>query len=194
MIDFLKGTVTPKDWIALAGILGAAAALAAVYFFVIYSGQQERLAAIAAENELIVKDLTKARETNEAIERLRDDTKAIELLVKDFEERLPSDRELVSLFREVETMAIKEGLRPTFTSLPPMRDAQNRKETIPYKVTVLGGYHQIAGYLNSLERYRRYLKITDIAIGASEEGLSEATFKLNTFRFIKAVAAPGASK
>ncbi len=190
MIDFLKGTVTPKDWIALAAILVSAAALVAGYFLVIYGGQQQRLADIASGNQRVVADLTLARETSDGIETLRARTKASEVLVSEFEQRLPSERDIVPLFREVETLANKEGLTP---SVVPLTATQTEtKEIIPYKITVSGGYHAIAGYINSLERHRRFLKVTDLSIGPWEEGVCEATFKLETYRFIKFQATPGA--
>ncbi len=192
MIDFLKGTVTPKDWISLAAILGVAAALAAGYFFVVYSGQQQRLAAIAADNVLVVADLTKARETSTGIETLRAMTKEIEVVVKEFKERLPTEREILSLYREVETLANAEGLTPSVAPLPPTQT--ETKEIIPYKITVSGGFHAIAGYINSLERYRRYLKVTDLSIGPWEDGVCEATFKLETYRFIVSEPTPGAAQ
>ena len=60
-----------------------------------------------------------------------------------------------------------------------------RRETIPYFVTAKGNFHQIVSFINKLERFQRYLKISDLKIGKEEDGVADATFTLSTFRFIQ---------
>jgi Tfp pilus assembly protein PilO len=64
------------------------------------------------------------------------------------------------------------------------------KETIPYKVTARGTFHQIVSFINRLERDDRYLAISDLDIKEEQAGVSEATFTLSTFRFLKSSEAP----
>ncbi|MCP4642116.1 MAG: type 4a pilus biogenesis protein PilO, partial [bacterium] len=74
--------------------------------------------------------------------------------------------------------------------LPPVPDDQMRKETLPYKIIVHGDYHQIAGFINRLERFERYLKVSKLNIEAAKDGVSKASFELSTFRFL--TETPGA--
>jgi Tfp pilus assembly protein PilO len=65
-------------------------------------------------------------------------------------------------------------------------------------VRAFGDFHQIVGFINRIERYERYLKISDLIINEQKQGVSEAQFKLSTYRFLQKTEAetpqqPGAA-
>ncbi len=183
MMDLLKGTITPKDWAINAGTLAVTAALVVAFYFMVHDGQRVRLAVVLADDKQVSTDLAEAERINAAIGALREDTAKIEKLVGDFEERLPSHREIPTLLKEFETMAAEEDID---VELSPMaRSQDDRKETIPYKIAAHGSFHQVAGFINRLERFKRYLKVSDLSIGPAEDGVTTARFTLNTYRFIQ---------
>jgi len=183
MMDFLKGTITPKDWVATAGILSLAAVLAAGFWVFVNAGQRAELAQIKADDAQIFRDLREARKFNAEIASLREETENIQKLVGDFEERLPSKREIPTLLREFEAMAAEEDIDVELSPLARSMDA--RKETIPYSIVARGSYHQVANFINRIERFKRYLKISDLSIGPNEDGIATARFTLNTYRFLQ---------
>lgn len=185
MKDFLTGTVTPRDWFFTVGILGTAAVVFALFYVLVHQPQMVRLTEIQEKDEILVKDLQEARKIAQSIDDLRNRMEKIEQLVTVFEERLPSQHELASLLVEFENMASDQGLDVELNSLTPSRDG--RKETIPYRIIARGPFHQIMTFINQLERYRRYLKITDLQIAPVKGNYlnSQAEFTLNTYRFIK---------
>ncbi len=182
MMDFLKGTITPKDWAANAGILAVTAGLVVAFYFLIHSGQRTRLETIEANDQQVSSDLKEARRINSEIGALREETAKIEKLVSDFEERLPSHREIPTLLKEFEAMAAEEDIDVELSPMP--RSTDDRKETIPYSIVAHGSYHQIASFINRLERFKRYLNISDLSIGPVEDGVTTANFTLNTYRFL----------
>jgi len=183
MNDFLKGVVTPKDWATNAGILAVTAAIVVAFYFMFHSGQRSQLAVVLADVQQVSTDLTEAQRINAEIGGLREETEKIEKLVSDFEERLPSHREIPTLLREFETMANEESID---VELSPMaRSEDGRKETIPYSIAAHGSFHQVASFINRLERFKRYLKVSDLTIGPTEKGVTTARFTLNTYRFIQ---------
>jgi Tfp pilus assembly protein PilO len=186
MIDLLKGTVTRRDWAFVGIVLAIAVLLGAFYYLLLYSPQQEKVMAMAAENKVLQDRLTKALNTKQNFEALQREAAVMEEIVAKFEERLPEKREIPLLLQGFESRASEIGLRVELSSLPPQTDP--KKETIPYKVTAYGGFHQIVEFINQFERDRRYLKISDIDIEGQEDGQAEATFTLSTFRFIEAPA------
>lgn len=182
MMDFLKGTVTPKDWAATAGILSVTAGIVVAFFFLVHQGQREEIGLIKADDLQVFTDLTEARRINGEIGQLREETSKIQQLVSDFEERLPSTREISMLLKEFENMAAEEDID---VELSPLARSQDKnKETIPYNIVARGSYHQVASFINRLERFKRYLKISDLNIGPQEDGVAEAQFTLNTYRFL----------
>lgn len=182
MIDILKGTPLPQDWMALGGILSAAAAVGAAFFFLVYQVQLEEAARIEAEDSIVVANLEKVRKIESEIENLRRETKEISELVASFEQRLPSSRELVQMQTDIEDMAIAVDIKMKVDPRTPIIDAS--KETIPYSVKATGTYHKVATFINLLERYVRYLKVSDLKM-KSEKGETSASFTLYTYTFIE---------
>lgn len=183
MNDFLTGTITPRDWAFTLGIFGVAAVIVAAFYIFIHQPKREELAGILKNDEILVSDLEKARTIAATIEELRDKMRAIESLVVQFEERLPSQHEIPKLLIVFENMAAEENLEVELTSLSRSRDS--RKETIPYRVITTGTFHEIIAFINQLERFKRYLKITNLEIKPIKDSRTTASFTLNTYRFIK---------
>lgn len=183
MMDFLKGTVTPKDWIAVAVILGVAVALCAAFYFVLYTKEEAKIQEIAAADAVVVADLKLARETEKNIDALRTEAAKMQELTTQFEQRLPEGREIPTLLKQFETFAGEIGLRVELSQLPRVSD--EKKETIPYNVVARGNFHQIVSFINRLERFQRYLKISELNIGKEEDGVAQASFTLSTYRFIQ---------
>ncbi len=183
MIEFLKGTVTPKDWAATAGILAVTAGIIVAFYSLVHIAQRHELAQVKADDRQIYEDLTQARRYNNEIEALREETARIEKLVSDFEERLPTRREIPTLLKEFENMAAEDDIDVELSPLARSKDT--RKETIPYSIVARGNYHQVASFINRLERFKRYLKISDLRVGPNEDGVTTARFTLNTYRFLQ---------
>lgn len=191
MIEFFKGTVTPKDWAFVAVVLTIAGVLAAGFYFGYYTPQQEVLIAKRAELKEVKDSLAEAQEKSRNIEQLREESRQIKKLVELFEMRLPNEREIPELLNQFESKAESLGLRYGLDQLGNITDA--KKETIPYRVSVTGQFHAIATFINQLERDERYLKISDLDIGEQEGDVSEASFTLSTYRFIQTEEPEGES-
>jgi type IV pilus assembly protein PilO len=184
MIDFLKGTVTPKDWMFVGVVLGITLVLGAVFYFFLYQPEQEHLGQIINERENTRQELEKARQLAANIDTLREQTDAIKRLVSEFEERLPSQREIATLLTQFEDIAGDVGgLDVEMRAQEPR--SEGAKLTIPYRIVVRGGFHDIAEFINRLERFKRYLKVSDLEIGREEGGVSEAEFTLSTYTFVE---------
>ena len=183
MTDFFKGTVTPRDWATVGGIVGGTALLCVAFVFLILNPQRQRLADLIKKDEQVQADLKLARETQKNIDGLRAEAAKMQELVTQFEQRLPESREIPTLLKQFEGFAGEIGLRVELSQLPPITDT--RKQTIPYSVVARGNFHQIVSFVNRLERFQRYLKISDLNIGKEEEGVAQASFTLSTYRFIQ---------
>ncbi len=183
MLDILTGKVTAKDWMFVGGVLALTAVVAVAFYVLIIGHQKQKVEARRQELAAVKKELGEARKIEENIDGLRKESEDMERLVDIFQKRLPSEREIPNLLRRFETIGGELGLKVQLASLPSRRES--RTETIPYKVTATGEFHQIVGFINLLERDERYLKVSDLDIGEQEAGVSTATFVLSTFRFIE---------
>jgi Tfp pilus assembly protein PilO len=181
--ELYRGTITRGDWLIVGGIIGVLLVLAAGFFFVVYAGQTERLAELQAMTATKQQELTRAAWMQQNIAELREQSDLRQRLVDDFEDRLPSTSEIRSLVTEFERMAREVDLRVDVSPLDSVEDAN--KETIPYRIVAQGSFHQITSFINRLERYTRFLKISDLDIGQEDLGVSRAEFILSTYRFIQ---------
>jgi Tfp pilus assembly protein PilO len=183
MIDFFRGSVTPRDWAALGGIVGLTLILMVLFVFFVHQGQRAELATIGRQNVQVEKDLTQARKIESEYEKLEQDMQEIRTLVEQFEDRLPARGEIPTLLDQFEALARDVDVNVQLDTLP--RTTDERKETIPYNIHARGTFHQIANFINRLERFQRYLKVSDLNIGPEIAGICEASFTLSTFRFIE---------
>ncbi|MCF6286412.1 MAG: type 4a pilus biogenesis protein PilO [Candidatus Hydrogenedentes bacterium] len=191
MFDFFKGTVTPKDWAFVAGVLAVTALLCGGFYFGIAKKQQERLVVVQNDLKEATKELKAARETKAKFKEFKEEAVKAQRLVELFEERLPEERDIPKLLEQFEADANSLGLGVELIQLPTKTDTN--KETIPYEIIARGGFHDIVQFINLLERDKRYLKVSNLDIGEEIAGISEAQFHLSTFRFIQAPTASVAS-
>ncbi len=183
MMDLLEGKVTLQDWIFVGAVIGITMVLFVAFYFLVYSQQQDLIAARLDHLEQVGRELAAAREIDANIDALREEAAEMDYLVTIFEERLPEEREIPSLLNRFERQASELGLRVQLASMNSRRDGD--MEIIPYRVTAYGRFHQIMTFINLLERDERYFRVSDIDIGAERDGESEAVFTLSTFRFIR---------
>ncbi len=191
MIDFLKGTVTPKDWVAVGVIVLITALLVVLFVFFVHSWQTKEL---NAGRELVsakTAELNKARATQKNFAALKAETDKIQQLVADFEGRLPAQAEIPLLLEQFELIANQVGVSVQLNTLALLED--ERKTTIPYAVTANGSFDQIASFINRLERYQRYLRVSDLEIKEEKDGVAEAKFTLSTFVFKQPKPQPAAA-
>lgn len=189
-MEWLKGTVTPKDWMANAAVVAVAIAIGVVYVMFFRSSQTDKLDAIKADHAQVIRDIQEARAKERAFEDLQRDTAKLQELVEVFDNRLPTERELPLLIRQFESLANAHSLPHKLTPKRRVKDAN--KETIPYEITTFGTFHQTVSFINSLERFERYFKISDLEIDENKDGIQEATFELKTFRFLEKSGQPAA--
>ena len=183
MNELFKGKVTPKDWMYVGGFAVFLAAVIAAFFVVVEKKQLEQLAKHEADYDQLGTQLADAKQKQENIDKLRVDMAKTQEVVNLFEKRLPSDREIRTLVTDFERTAREVEVAIDVSRQGTSRD--QRKETIRFNVTAEGDFHQIATFINRLERDERFIKVTDLAIKEQKAGVSEATFTLSTYRFLQ---------
>ncbi len=184
MIDMLKGTVTSKDWMFVGVVLGLTLVVCAVFFFFVYQPELERLDTTKSQLNQARQERSRAQELAANIHTLRAETAQITKLVTEFEERLPSEREIAILLTQFEDIAGDVG-GLDLEMRPQTPRTEGTKLTIPYRIVVRGNYHRIAEFVNRLERFRRYLKVSDLRIERQRDGVTEAEFTLSTYTFVE---------
>lgn len=183
MMELLQGTAKPADIAFAGGVIALAGLVCLLYYMFLFSPAQTRMAELEEQNRELAADIRRAEATQAEIEELRRRSDRSDLLVSQFEQRLPQQREIPQLITEFEMLAQRVGIQIEVNQLAVQRD--ERKETIPYSVVAFGSFHQIAHFINELERFERYLKVSNLNIDEERERISRASFTLSTFRFLE---------
>lgn len=181
--EFISGAPTREDWIAFGIILGVGVLALAGFMFGLQPGQERSMEAYLAEDEKVKKVLLEAIRKKDRFEEFEAETSEVKGLVTEFEERLPSRSEIGSLMQEFERMAAMESVEIEISSLTRIPD--QFKETIPYSIVARGDFHQLVAFINRLELFKRFLKISELNVEPQVRGVAVARFTLNTYRFIE---------
>lgn len=183
MIDLFRGKVTTTDWIVFGVVCASVVALIILSYLLIFIPQMNKISDLKNQIVDLNKKIRDARNTEKNYDKLQNQAKKMDNLVKLFNERLPEQREVPKLMKQFESMGDTLGLKTQLTPMPTTIDAN--KEVIPYQVVARGTFYQILSFINLLERDKRYLKISDLDIGPEKAGVCEAKFTLSTFRFVE---------
>jgi len=104
---------------------------------------------------------------------------AIEL----FEEKLPAEKEVEVILREVWQLAVRHGLKPkTVRAEKPIESS--RYSELPLNMTIAGGFDGYYSFLLDVERLKRITRIPQmklVKMTKGEEGSMEAEFTLTIF-------------
>ena len=112
---------------------------------------------------------------NGRVKRLDQLTKQLELLrgeVVGYTEGLPEKREIPKFLEELSQVAKASNVK--ILSITPMETKKTEEGDNPYysvmlvKITAKSGYHQLGGFVSSLENGKRFIEIEDIIIKNDE--------------------------
>jgi type IV pilus assembly protein PilO len=173
------------------GFLGIVAAVAFWYF--VYNPKAQTLTELAAHVDSVETMNRQARVdlSRGTAEQLKKEAAEYEKNLNGMRELVPTSNEVPSLLENVSTAARRVGL--DIASVEPVPVIQGDQfDTYRYKVSVIGGYHELAAFLanvGSLDRIMAPLGLElkpHTATGAKAapragESLLDATFTLQTY-------------
>jgi type IV pilus assembly protein PilO len=162
-------------------------ALAAAFWFGLYSRGQQSIATLQAQrNELESKKavVEKRAQDKEAFERELED---LTLQLRQALRQLPDDREIPDLLSRISTIARRIGLE-IHRFLPQDEVVHEYHAEVPVELELRGSYHEVAMFFDRLSKLSRIVYVQDIQMKepteASGKVLVSVTGRLTTFRFL----------
>ena len=153
-------------------ILAAVVFIAVLYVAFLIVPNFTKLALVSNE----VRDLNdRISMVNGRMKRLDQITKQVDLLnveVYGYIEGLPERREIPKFLEELAQVAKASSVK--ILSITPMETKQAEEGDNPYyavmsvKITAKSGYHQLGGFVSSLENGKRFIEVEDIIIKNDE--------------------------
>ena len=186
-LEPLVNAPRPQKLIFGAMLLVIVAALG--YFFLISGSRAER-DTLLQENEVRRAEVLKAKADEANLRPFRAQAEALRKKLDTAKERLPSEREIPLVYRQVSDLATQSGLGVSLFQPKPAEDRDVLSE-VPIAVTAECTYHQLGAFLERVGKMPRIVSLGDFRLIGIDRptGTLRAEMTLATYTF-KAEGAP----
>jgi len=191
-LDPIVNAPRPQKMIFGAMVLVIAGALG--YFFLISGSRAER-DALLEENEVRRAEVIKAKADEANLRPFRALAEALRKRLDLAKERLPSEREIPQVYRQVSDLATQSGLGVSLFQPKPAEDRDVLSE-VPIAVTGESTYHQLGAFLERVGKMPRIVSLGDFRLVGIDRptGTVRAEMTLATYTFRPEGAPPPPAK
>jgi type IV pilus assembly protein PilO len=173
----------PRSQKIAAGVAGLVIVAALGYYFVVSPKTTER-DALRLKNEALQAEVAKARVEEAGLRTFRAQADALRKRLELAKGRLPSEREIPGLYRQVSDLALQAGLAVALFAPKAPQDKDTVTE-IPITVSAEGTYHQLGSFFSRIGRIPRIVNLGDFRLAGVERptGTLRADLTLATYLF-----------
>jgi len=191
---FLEPIAAAPRWQKVTlGLMGLAL-LGAGAWFLLLAPLADAVDGLRGRHATLQVELAQAQAAARDLARLRREAAELERRIAVLRERLPSDKEMPSLFRTVTDAAFQSGLA---VALFQPREGRIRDYyvEIPISLTAEGGYHELGEFFERLAGLPRVVNVAELKVtGLTKSRLSlRAEVTLATYQY-RPVGSPPAPK
>jgi type IV pilus assembly protein PilO len=155
----------PKPQKIVLGVFGVVIIGAASYFLLL-SPLDASLAQLRAQNASLGDEVVKARAMVADIVRTRREMAELEVKIAILKDRLPTERELPTLYRTLHDAGTQAGLGVALFQ-PREGQIKDYYVEIPIAVNAEGSYHQLGEFLERLARLPRVVTLREMRLAST---------------------------
>ena len=183
----------PRPQKIIAGVVGLLI-VAGLGGFLLISPKMAERATLSQQNEALQREVIKARADEANLRPFRALADALRLRLQAAKERLPSEKEMPRLYRQLTDLAFQSGLQVALFAPKAPQDLDDIAQ-VPIAITCEGGYHQLGTFFSRVSRMPRIVDLNDFRLVGIERptGTIRAELTMGTFLF-RAEGAPPAAK
>jgi type IV pilus assembly protein PilO len=162
-------------------------ALAAVFWFILYSPKQKTISVLESQRTELQskKSVVERRAANR--EEFERELEELTLQLRQALRQLPDDREIPDLLSRISTIARRIGLE-IHRFLPEDEIIHEYHAEVPVELELKGSFHEVAMFFDRLSKLSRIVYVQDITmeepVEASGKVIVRVTGRLTTFRFL----------
>jgi len=170
----------PRSQRIASGVIGLAI-VAAIGYFILSPRAAER-DALRRRNEVLAADALKARADEADLRPFRAQADTLRRRLDVSRRRLPAEREIPALYRQLSDLALQSGLAVALFASKPAQDADSVAEVL-ISMTAEGTYHQLAAFFSRMGKIVRIVSLGDFRLGGVERptGTLRAELTLATY-------------
>ena len=186
--DSLANVSRPQK--IMAGVLGLAIVAGLGYVLMISPKSAER-ATLQQERETLRAEVAKAHADESNLRSFRLQAEALRRRLQAAKDRLPSEKEMPQLYRQITDLALQSGLQVALFA-PKPQEEKDDVAAVPIAMTGEGSYHQLGAFFTRVSRLPRIVDLGDFRLLGIERptGTVRAEITLETFVFRPEGAAP----
>jgi len=163
--------------------------IAGVLFIVfIYLPENNEIKGLSDSIVRLDKEIAVSEAKAKRLAELKIENERLKVRFKALQERLPEEKEVSGLLKQISDLGIKSGLKILlWRPEAKVSDPSGLYERIPVRVEVLTGYHNLGVFFSHISRLPRIVNISDIKLSpALREGALQlnANFTATTFSAI----------
>ncbi|MBI2154244.1 MAG: type 4a pilus biogenesis protein PilO [Candidatus Rokubacteria bacterium] len=176
-------TQAPRSQKIIFGVIVLAVLLAGGYFLLL-SPKWAEVNALRQQRAAKEVELIQSRALAGSLARFKQEAQALRARLEAAKERLPSEKEIPGLYRQVSDMAYQTGLAVSLFQ-PKEPATKEIYQEVPISLSAEAGYHQLGTFLERIARLPRIVNLTDLKItGISRPtGTIKADLTLATYVF-----------
>jgi type IV pilus assembly protein PilO len=186
-------TNAPRSQKIVVGIVGLVIVAGLGYFFLLSPKIDER-ASLRQKNDGLQIEVGKATADEANLRPFRQQAEALRKRLQAAKERLPSEKEMPGLYRQLTDLASQSGLQLAAFSPKPPADRED-VAAVPIAMTAEGNYHQLGSFFARVSRLPRIVDLGDFRLVGIERptGSVRAELSLETFMFRQETVTPAKS-
>jgi len=167
----------------------------ALGYFLLISGARTERDALFQENEVRRAEVLKAKADEANLRPFRAMAEALRKRLDAAKERLPQEREIPQVYRQVSDLALRAGLGVSLFQPKPPEDREVLTE-VPIAVTAEGTYHQMGAFFQHVSEMPRIVSLGEFRMLGIDRGPGtlRAEMTLATYTFRPEGAPPPAAK
>lgn len=176
-------TNAPRPHKIIAGVVGLLVLAGLGYYLVISSKLAERVT-LRQQNDALKMEVQKAQADEANVRPFRAQAESLRHRLAAAKERLPSEKEMPRLYRQLTDIAFQSGLQVSLFAPKAPQDREDVAE-VPVNMTAEGGYHQVGAFFARVSRLPRIVDLGDFKMTGIERptGSMRAELTLATFMF-----------
>ena len=153
-------------------------------YFLLLSPKMAEVSGLRQQRAAKETEMLQSRALAASLARFKQEAEALRARLETAKERLPSEREIPGLYRQVSDLAYQAGMAVSLFQ-PREPATKDIYQEVPISVSAESGYHQLGTFLDRISRLPRIINLIDMKItGISRPtGTIRAELTLATYVF-----------
>ena len=159
------------------------------YFYFFLTPKINALGKFLAQRSALKEKIAAADKLIDNTDKFKREIAVLKEQVGQYETRLPAKKEIASILNQLSGLASQEqikivGIKELELEKPKDDDEELAYDEIPIQIDMKSGYHQLARFINQIERSDRLMKIESLKISSDPQDLSKHAVRVIVSAFV----------